>query len=609
DWDTSRIQHGSLLPGSQYLFYVMMQPLTVTDAKANGGYTRLELGIEGPVHADFSVNAWNGTTVEFHDLSTGMPSTALFDFGDGLLANITPGSRVNHTYLDAGTFSVKLTVGNTLGTDSVTKQVTVVGTTRDDAYTEVLTDPDILNNDVTGKAVYTSQNPVEAGSTVTGWSTDFGVNTNGWLIFIDDHPKANWEHPVRYVLVDDNNRRTLFQGTSPPKNVAISQIAGVVPTVGSTNDVGSGYSAGYTGGGGGNTVCSQIACPHCYALLVSGGFDRDNNFDRYWNDLSSMYRTLRQTYCYAPDHIQVLMSDGNDPGLDQRTGNGPNDYADSRTDFDGSGHSEVNAAATKDNLVQALTGYQSSLTSADSLFIFTSNHGGKDPNSDNVRLWLWNQEYMWDYEFAGYLNQIPAKVIALTMEQCYSGGFVDNVMASVPAGQTRVIATAASATEPSYGNDFSYWWIDGSMGPAGNPNYNLNAVADGLVSLREDFDYADQHDPSAAQGYEHPQYSGGATADAGLATGLSSCSQCPDPKPVPDPTKPGAFLPYAPGDPLGMGINEDLYGRGSFNQDDAVLFFRDFGWMQANEPVCGFDVNGNRRIDFADIVKLYQEAQ
>jgi PKD repeat protein len=613
DWDSSKIARGSLLRGSQYQFYVEMRPMNVADAKVDGRYSKLQVGIEGAVHADFSVDAWNGTTVEFRDVSTGMPSSASYDFGDGLTRGVTPGSKTMHTYLSPGTYTVRLTVSNSQGSDSTTREVTVVSTTRDRSYNDVYTSP-ILNSDITGKAIYTSQNPLKAGTPVNGWATSFNVPVNGWLIFIDDHPKANWEHPVRLVISDDTHQQTVFQGTSYPKNIGLSQIAGETLKTRGGNEIGDGYSAGYTGGGGGNAVCGNIECKNCYALLISGGFDKDNNFDRYWNDLSGMYKTLRETYCYPEENIYVLMSDGGDPGQDQRTGPGSQDYDSSPTNLDDLGRvNDIYGKATRadvENMLHTLSGDSlapapgvPTLTSDDDLFIFTTNHGGQDPaGTGKVRLWLWGEEeqqYIWDDEFVNGLGACKARSITMTMEQCYSGGFVDPFIKGTPPGQTRVIATAASAAQPSYGNDFSFWWIDGAMGPANDPTKNDGIRADAFTSFLDVFMYAASHDPSAVQHYETPVYSGG-TPDAGDTSGLSSCSHCPPVQPVLDGILP---LDISPPD----GLYEDLDANG-LTRADAAIFFSNLESMKGKEPVCRFDLNGNGRLDFADIVKLYQGA-
>ncbi len=38
---------------------------------------------------------------------------------------------------------------------------------------------------------------------------------------------------------------------------------------------------------------------------------------------------------------------------------------------------------------------------------------------------------------------------------------------------------------------------------------------------------------------------------------------------------------------------------------DVVLYFNQMAWIAANEPIAAFDYNGNGRIDFADVVWLF----
>ena len=62
-----------------------------------------------------------------------------------------------------------------------------------------------------------------------------------------------------------------------------------------------------------------------------------------------------------------------------------------------------------------------------------------------------------------------------------------------------------------------------------------------------------------------------------------------------------------PTDPDGDGIYEDLNGNGRLDFADVVLYFNQMTWIGENEPIAAFDLNGNGRIDFADIVQLFGE--
>jgi len=75
-------------------------------------------------------------------------------------------------------------------------------------------------------------------------------------------------------------------------------------------------------------------------------------------------------------------------------------------------------------------------------------------------------------------------------------------------------------------------------------------------------------------------------------------SQAPQVIPLPGYSRP-------PTDPDGNGIYEDLNGNGRLDFADVVLYFNQMTWIAANEPISAFDLNGNGRIDFADIVALF----
>jgi peptidoglycan/xylan/chitin deacetylase (PgdA/CDA1 family) len=63
----------------------------------------------------------------------------------------------------------------------------------------------------------------------------------------------------------------------------------------------------------------------------------------------------------------------------------------------------------------------------------------------------------------------------------------------------------------------------------------------------------------------------------------------------------------APTDPDGDGLYEDLNGNARLDFNDIVVMFNQMQWIEVNEPVSAFDFNGNGRIDFNDIVVLFGE--
>jgi DNA-binding beta-propeller fold protein YncE len=60
-----------------------------------------------------------------------------------------------------------------------------------------------------------------------------------------------------------------------------------------------------------------------------------------------------------------------------------------------------------------------------------------------------------------------------------------------------------------------------------------------------------------------------------------------------------------PGDVDHDGLYEDLDGNGVFEFEDVVMFFEQIDWISDNEPIVAFDFNENERIDFGDVVTLF----
>lgn len=105
---------------------------------------------------------------------------------------------------------------------------------------------------------------------------------------------------------------------------------------------------------------------------------------------------------------------------------------------------------------------------------------------------------MRDDEMDTFLDRIDAKVISIFMQQCFSGGFIDDLSVS-----GRVISTATEEETSSYGNLFvenftsAFNWATRS-GNTVNADYDGN----GFISMMEAFNYAAENDYND----ETPQY-------------------------------------------------------------------------------------------------------
>jgi hypothetical protein len=384
-----------------------------------------------------------------------------------------------------------------------------------DAYSYI--EGTVLGGNPSGKPVYVSSIPLPPHSVVDTWGSKVTHTTpsgpeSGWLFFIDDNPEANWEHPGRFYLIDETNPSTIIDhwaSWSPPTTVALEYAGGTPPAPAGSNALG-GAGGSFSVPALGATAAAAIpACkPDCsnyQALLISGGVDKYNNYYRYWNDISFMYKALNQTYGYPAENITVLMSDGTDAGSDQLSSYGPPpaytpNYASSNVNLDGKyGATDVSGSATRANVIAALTSLNNKLSSDDTLFIFTTNHGGNtsNPASNAASLYLWNGESITDADFVAGLPRSPGN-ITIMMEQCFGGGFIDNFIGATTT-QKRVITTAANWNEYSWGNAFSYPWISAVAGhdnayPQPNAVNADTATVDGKVSMSEAYNFAKAND-------------------------------------------------------------------------------------------------------------------
>ena len=336
-----------------------------------------------------------------------------------------------------------------------------------------------------------------------------------WVFQVDDAPLANWGHPCRYVFVAADLSAVAVQQALTPLEMrgagmvsegaaAVNGLEVLVP-FDRTRPVGT-------------RVVPQPAreravirydgsVSNCYAVILSGGYNADNNHVRYWGDAAFVYSTLTKKYGYPKGNIYALISDGLDPAVDNSDG------ADSKKDLDGDGFFDTFGAATAANISNLFLNLQASLKASDQLFVFLTDHGAPtDGGAEwDVELNLWNGEVLKDSDMKALTVPIPCPVF-FAMEQCYSGGFVDNL------GQVnRAVATAARHDESSYAGDtypeFDQWAYHFTAALRGYyPQTNapwLDAEAcdgdlneDGYVSFYEAAEYARIHKYAS----DHPTY-------------------------------------------------------------------------------------------------------
>ncbi|MDE6126750.1 MAG: hypothetical protein K2G30_07330, partial [Muribaculaceae bacterium] len=157
--------------------------------------------------------------------------------------------------------------------------------------------------------------------------------TDVWTFFVDAEPLKGWEHDCYVVTIPKNavNKALVdpqIQKLKMPPSLNMTP-AEVINRYGD-NAFDKPQIVDNTARNVANPVANRT-----YAVILSGGINKNANYERYWNDCSFIYQSLTKTYSIPNDNIFVLMADGTDPADDMRLYNGG--YASSPLDLDGDG--------------------------------------------------------------------------------------------------------------------------------------------------------------------------------------------------------------------------------------------------------------------------------
>jgi parallel beta-helix repeat protein len=322
-----------------------------------------------------------------------------------------------------------------------------------------------------------------------------------WVEFINLAKNDNWGHPAKLIFHTTGKADVVYDVDFPPSEENIVKFlheGGNFPNAEGRISINLPNNPDF--------ACTPNA-DHNYAVLIAGGTDSTQNYARYYSDVQFLYKTLiGPNYGYSPSHIKVVMSDGTDPGLDQKT---TASTINSDPKLDGTNSVDIKRA-TKVNVTNAISTWSPALTSADTLFIFTTGHGQKTTtttdNTNDVRLLLWGTtENITDTELVAALPAGPK--VLMMMEQCYAGGFKDEFIPT-SGSNIRVLATAARGDQVSHSNEYSYYFITAMAGKdsAGILVDADKTPVDGQISMREAHTYANNLDPSRIAGTETPQF-------------------------------------------------------------------------------------------------------
>ena len=344
------------------------------------------------------------------------------------------------------------------------------------------------------RAMYANPTLKPSGARIGSWKkpNKVVVSKPSWFFFVDEQPGANWEHKASYILVDKATGTVKrIAATSPPRE-ALS----LKPLNNKAKSEMKLMKASTR-----MTLSRMQAKPirlkkrEKYAILLCGGWNSSSNYGRYWNDLTFIFKTLKQKYGYSDSEIIVLYANGT---------HSPS------ADFDGDGIDDIDYATTKANLTTVINNVAANISSKGKFFFYATNHGGDDPGDHQSNLTLWGESIR-DDEFANLTKNIKCAETIYVFEQCYSGGMMDDLLKAQPKPCTApkvCVMTAARHDEPSWSCDtegaydeYVYHWTSAVNGKTpGGTAVDADTNNDGKVTMSEAHNYARRMDSRD----EHP---------------------------------------------------------------------------------------------------------
>lgn len=338
--------------------------------------------------------------------------------------------------------------------------------------------------------IWVSNAPVKASDTLicNRIMEAFSPDYVSWLIIVDEHPLANWGHECTYLFVNANTMETEEQTyTMLPSDVSIINREKTY----TPEDAGSGELFDFTKMRKAGRSASSSASGNKWAVIVSGGANRESNHTRYWNDCSAIYSALKSYYGYTDNNIYVLMSDGTNPAVDRSDG------TNSPVDLDNDGIADIDYSATRSNITTVFNTLGQNVQNGDDVLIYVIDHGGA--SSSGSFICLWNNDDISQGEFKNEVNKITTDAhVHIVMGQCNSGGFVSEFTGR----SNTTIATACKADESSWAcfensdyDEFVYHWTAAVCGEyPGGTSVDADYDNDGEVSIYEAFYYANEND-------------------------------------------------------------------------------------------------------------------
>jgi hypothetical protein len=345
------------------------------------------------------------------------------------------------------------------------------------------------------KSVHLLERPLPEGTSLQIGPNRHRVPNEAFLVIIDEAPGAFWTHPVRYELHDVATGEVRVIPEKYPlesPDVKAELVALHIPDLPwlkkeDDRDFPKAGPIDFAELERYLTTKSfgvQLAkCSTGHALFFAGM----DNMPHFHSDFVIMREILIDRYGYDPANIIIAM--GN-----------PSSYSDLPVDFAGD-PAGFNAA-----LDAFATGGSHALGAGDSLFLFTFNHGGADTGGSFLCMApSWGSYYA--SQLKAKLDNIQCGQLIVAMNQCNSGGFINDVIATTGPAQVAIM-TACRGDQSAYpsGGGGSHGYLAAALAVALNwafpagvtatfPGYSAGSVTvqdannDGLVSAEDAWHY------------------------------------------------------------------------------------------------------------------------
>lgn len=333
------------------------------------------------------------------------------------------------------------------------------------------------------------------GHTLPLVDKEIRVPANSVLVFEDLMPGANFGHPCRYLFhsPEDGGLLHVEKALFPPR---VADPATVIEEFHAPLKQSFSAPVLY------ETPVWERLSPYQwlvgenrYALLFSSQIsDR-----RHVEDMEFAYRVLRHRFGFPADRIFVLCYDGT-VGAISATAEEMATWIGDETPYE----MIVTAPATKEGLEAVLTRIGEQMNAESQLFIHTNNHGS--PSG----LCIDNEAVVTPAEWGTMLDGMdPFGSLVVTMEQCYSGAFLQPTLDHSKATCTS-FASAVPADKVSWGAPhFDPWaqtWFEGvnrATAYGASLSHQPDTNSDGRVSAREAFEYSKAYNTAED---DDPQY-------------------------------------------------------------------------------------------------------